>query len=143
MALKIKLRPHEVVIINGSIIKNGPRKTNIQICNFSNVVREDDLITKEDASRTPVSAIYYAVQSLLTNPSIAQESAKQIQRTLAKLHVMLPDDKSKGVVMEVANTISTFNFYKALHLLKPLLEKQDELFPDYIETPATDAESNK
>lgn len=129
MALNIKLKPNEIVIINGCIIENGPRKSTLKIKNFANVVRESDLITRGQAT-TPLSAIYYAIQSVLTNPSIVEKSVVEIQRTLAQLHTLLPDDESKDRIMEAANHVSAFNFYKALRVIRPLMENEAELLPE-------------
>jgi len=129
MALNIKLKAHEVIIINGCIARNGPRRTSLKIENFANVIRESDLIAR-DQVRSPVSAIYYAVQSIITNPSIAEKSLKEVQGTLAKLHGLLPEDGARAAVMEAANHISAFNFYQALNAIKSLMEREQELFPE-------------
>lgn len=125
MSLKLKLRPDETVVVNGCLIKNGPRRNSLIIENFANIIREPDLMRRERAT-TPVKAIYYAIQSMLIAPTSVEGSIQEVQKTLAQIHRILPDECSRARVMEAANNISVFDFYKALACLRPLIKQEDE-----------------
>lgn len=125
MALKIKLKPNETFIVNGCVMQNGPRRHSIIVLNFANIVREDDLITKDEAT-TPVKAIYYAIQSLLTNSNIVQDSLSEIQNVLAKIYSIQDNQKDKDAIMLTANYVSISDFYKALSALRPVMKKEQD-----------------
>lgn len=44
MPLKLSLRPHETVVINGAVVQNGDRRGVLVLHNRSRVLREKDLL---------------------------------------------------------------------------------------------------
>lgn len=123
MALKIKLKPNEKLVINGCVVQNGPKRHSLTVMNFANIVRGDDLISREEAT-TPLRAIYYAIQTLLINPNVVQESLTEVQQALAKAYSLMPDAKAQDAIMMAANYVSVFDYYKALAALRPLVQRE-------------------
>ena len=62
--LKITLKPNERVVVNGCVLRNGPRRQSLVIENRADIVREGDLL-KPDAQATPVSKVYFLLQTAL------------------------------------------------------------------------------
>ena len=123
MALKIKLKPNEKLGINGCVVQTGPQRHSLTVMNFANIVRGDDLISREEAT-TPLRAIYYAIQTLLINPNVLQESLTEVQQALAKAYSLMPDAKAQDAIMMAANYVSVFDYYKALAALRPLVQRE-------------------
>ena len=125
MALKIKLKPNEKLVINGCVVQNGPKRHSLTVMNFANIVRGDDLIAREEAT-TPLRAIYYAIQTLLINPNVVQDSLTEVQQALAKAYTLMHDVAAQDAIMMAANHVSTFDYYKALASLRPLVQRERE-----------------
>src|SRR5690625_5654622 len=125
MALKIKLKPNEKLVINGCVVQNGPKRHSLTVMNFANIVRGDDLSAREEAT-TPLRAIYYAIQTLLINPNVVQDSLTEVQQALAKAYTLMHDVTAQDAIMMAANHVSTFDYYKALAALRPLAQREWE-----------------
>ncbi|HOO41301.1 MAG TPA: flagellar biosynthesis repressor FlbT [Syntrophales bacterium] len=63
MALKIDLKPYERLIISGTVIRNGPKRSAFIIENSAPVLREKDIMRPDDAT-TYCSKIYLAIQMM-------------------------------------------------------------------------------
>jgi flagellar protein FlbT len=61
MALKIKLKPHERLIIGGAVVANGDAKCDLIIENEVPVLRDKDILREKEAT-TPCKRIYFVIQ---------------------------------------------------------------------------------
>ena len=61
MALKIFLKPHERMIIDGAVITNGSASTELLIENRVPLLRQKDILTETDAD-SPGKRIYLIIQ---------------------------------------------------------------------------------
>lgn len=61
MALKIKLKPHERLIIGGAVVANGDSKCDLIIENEVPVLRDKDILREKEAN-TPSKRVYFAIQ---------------------------------------------------------------------------------
>ena len=60
MPLRISLRPGERFVVNGAIVKNGVRGTDLLLCNRVSVLIEKDIMQPEEA-QTPARRIYFPI----------------------------------------------------------------------------------
>jgi flagellar protein FlbT len=63
MALKIDLKPHEKLIIGGTVIQNGKNRAALIIENSAPILREKDIMRPDEAT-TYCSKIYLAIQMM-------------------------------------------------------------------------------
>ena len=70
MALKLSLKPHEKVVINGAVIANGDRRSTICVENIANVLREGDIIQPEQAN-TPAKRIYLPIMLMIMGEGLS------------------------------------------------------------------------
>ncbi|WP_084673929.1 flagellar biosynthesis repressor FlbT [Methylobacterium sp. WSM2598] len=63
MPLRLNLKPSETIYINGAIISNGDRATDIVIHNHCRLLRESEMITEAQAT-TPCSKIVLLLQNV-------------------------------------------------------------------------------
>ena len=63
MALKVTLKPGEKFVINGAVVVNGDRRSNLVIQNRVSILREKDIMLPQDAD-TPVKRIYFAIMMM-------------------------------------------------------------------------------
>ena len=125
MGLRLSLKPNEKVIINGCVISNTNRRQKLTIENQADVIREDDLLDPDQAA-TPVSQVYFFIQSALLDPKIRDTIVPVIQEKLGKLATVF-DDRTTGLIFEAANHVSASDFYKALSSLRGVLKRETEL----------------
>ena len=68
MALKVELKPHERIIIGGSVITNTDQRARLLIeGDRIPILREKDIMTPETAD-TPAKLIYLSVQLMYLSP---------------------------------------------------------------------------
>ncbi|MBL6942706.1 MAG: hypothetical protein ISR53_11185, partial [Rhodospirillales bacterium] len=58
MPLRLRLKPHEKLVIGNSVIENGPKSTSFLVHSKTTILREKDILTEDDAN-TPAKRIYY------------------------------------------------------------------------------------
>ena len=124
--LALKLAPREQVLINGVIVENGPRRTQI-------VIRSEDaavLRLREalDASEVigPASRAYFAVQKALEGEAARAGGPLDIGLALDALSSGYHDDARQRRVGEARRACIDGNFYRAMRCLKPCVEEERE-----------------
>ena len=123
--LKITLRPRERVIVNGCVLRNGDRRQSITVENRADIVRESDLLDAKKKA-TPVSKIYFLLQTALINPKAREEIVPKIQSGLVGLATCFGAEM-RAKVMQAANHVSMADYYKAMSDLRPVLKYEGEL----------------
>lgn len=61
MSLKLRLKPHEKVLIGHAVVRNGDKPAMLNIENNVPVLREKDIL-KEEAVATPEERLYFLIQ---------------------------------------------------------------------------------
>lgn len=125
MGLKLTLKPHEKLIVNGCALRNTGRTHALHIESRADVIRGKDILDPSEAN-TPVSRVYFMVQTALILPYQREDLIPKIQSGLADLALVF-GGANLHHVFEAANLISQFDFYKALTHLRPLLRHEREL----------------
>jgi len=125
MALNLTLKPFERIVVNGCMMRNGGRKTTLQVENRADIIRETDLL-KPDSEVTPVNAAYFLIQSALVYPERREALAKAAQKQLAALATAFSSSYS-GHVFEAANNVSRGEYFAALRNLRPLRAREKEV----------------
>jgi flagellar protein FlbT len=111
--LKLTLKPHERVVVNGCVIRNGDRRQALTVENRADIVRESDLL-KPEAQATPVSKVYFLLQTALIRPET---------RDLACCF----GPEMRNRVMVAANYVSAADYYKAMSEMRIVLRYETEL----------------
>lgn len=125
MGLRLSLKPNEKLIINGCVVRNADRRQMLTIENQADVIREADLLDSEQAA-TPVSQVYFFIQSALLSPDIRESIVPVIQEKLGKLALVF-EDQTAGHIFEAANHVSAKDYYKALSSLRKVMKREAQL----------------
>ncbi|MEM9475720.1 MAG: flagellar biosynthesis repressor FlbT [Pseudomonadota bacterium] len=125
MPLKLNLKPGERLIINGAVIKNSDRRHVLMVETHSDVIRGKDLL-EPDAAATPVSKVYFLIQTALTQSATRDKLVPMIQRDLATLATVFGGVQVNHI-FEAANYVSQGDYYKALTELRPVLRHEELL----------------
>ncbi len=63
MPLKLSLKPHEKFVVNGAVMTNGDRKSELVVQNKASILREKDIL-QPDQITTPLRRIYFPIQMM-------------------------------------------------------------------------------
>jgi flagellar biosynthesis repressor protein FlbT len=124
MALKITLRPDEKIVVAGALIKNGDRTANLLIENNVPVLREKEILKKENAN-SPASKIYFVVQLMYMNQENLADHHKLYWNQVNAFIKAAPS--SLGLVDKINRQILAAKYYKALKYARELIKYEESL----------------
>jgi len=125
MPLKITLKPNEKVIIGSAVISNGSGKAELVIHNRVPVVRQKDVLKKEDAD-TPAKQIYYLILNMYLKPEQQVKFHDFYVPLLNHIVDMAVDERGVDLSVEMSKRIIEGDYYKALKICKKLIEYEAE-----------------
>ena len=125
MALKIALKPGEKVVINGAVIQNTERRTTFIIHNKSNILREKDIITFEQAD-TPVKRIYFAIMMTYLDQTVEKTVYREFVQRIAEFINVISNEDALDKCIAILEAVNSANYYSALQLCKQLLTFEEE-----------------
>ncbi len=124
MALKLSLKPHEKVIIGGTVITNGASASQLIIENKVPILRERDILTEAKAD-TPCRRIYLVIQLMYIDEQRSTELHPLYWELVRDLLQAVPS--AKGLIEQASQFILDGNYYGALKVTKKLIEYEKEL----------------
>lgn len=131
MALKITLKPHEKIYINGALLSNGDHASQLFIENKVRLLREKEIMTVERA-KSVAEQVYLTIQMMYFEP----EKVKLFHKTYWQLVRALTEaaPSMTSMVHEISEKILVEEYYSALKLTKSLIEYEKQLM-DHAKKP--------
>jgi flagellar protein FlbT len=123
MALKLRLRPSERVVINGCVVQNEQRRSTLTISNFAQIIRGNDLLQEEDAD-TPARRAYFLIQTMLLDPQSASENTGLVADMMAKLYTAFLRQDIQDSILRAMQHVSERDYYKALACLRTVMSHE-------------------
>jgi len=130
MALKIKLKPHEKIIIGGAVVTNGSATCNLQIENKVPLLRQDSILTEHEAT-TPCKRIYFIIQLMYISGGITPELS-QIYWDIVK-EVINAAPSTNDLIAQTSRNILDEKYFQALKSAKKLIRYEEELIRNVSE----------
>ena len=124
MALKLRLKPCERVVINGCVVQNENRRYTLTVSNFAQIIRGSDIM-QEDEADTPVRRAYFLIQNMLLDPRAAEEQGGTVAGMMAKLYTAFLHPDMQDRIMQAMRNVSERDYYKALACLRPVMAYED------------------
>lgn len=124
MALKIRLKPHEKMLIGNAVISNGDKATEFHIENKVPILREKEIM-KEDAASTPGRRIYFLVQLMYVDEENFKTYHEQFWDIVRE--VILAAPSTTQLITDICHCIMERNYYQALKLARKLVNYEQEL----------------
>jgi flagellar biosynthesis repressor protein FlbT len=123
MPLKVTLKAHEKIIIDGAVVTNGAGKTELVIENNVPVLRQKDVLTPADAT-SPCRRIYLAIQLMYVDG----ENLSRHNRVYWKLvrDVLDAAPSTAPLIHQINEKISAGNYFAALKMTKKLIAYEQE-----------------
>lgn len=134
MALKLRLKPCERVVINGCVVQNENRRYTLTISNFAQIIRGSDILQEEDAV-TPVRRAYFLIQSMLLDPTVAAGGGAAAEM-MAQLYTTFTRPDIQDRIARAMGHIGERDYYKALSALRPVMEYEGTLLSPAPSAPA-------
>lgn len=128
MALKLRLKPNERVVINGCVVQNDNRRYTLTVSNFAQIIRGSDILDEDDAD-TPVRRAYFVIQGMLLDPALAREREELLTTMMAKLYAAFQQPDMRDRVMEAMHQVGAADYYKALACLRPVMAYEETVLP--------------
>ena len=123
MALKITLKPHEKMIIDGAVIRNGHSKSKLIIENNVPILRSRDILSETEAN-SPARRIYFSIQLMYVDNINLQNYHKNywmlVQDIIQAAPSVLP------LIDKINDLILKGQYYQALKLAKDLIDYEKE-----------------
>lgn len=124
MALRLKLKAGERVIIGGAVIRNGTARTELLVENEVPLLRESDILSPR-AVRTPCERIYLALQLLYVDPERSDEHRATLQALVGDVAQAAPS--CRRFLTTIESHVAAGQLYQALKGAKGLLQHEHEL----------------
>ncbi|HEV7372700.1 flagellar biosynthesis repressor FlbT [Arenibaculum sp.] len=128
MALKLRLKPNERVVINGCVVQNDNRRYTLTVSNFAQIIRGSDILDEDEAD-TPVRRAYFVIQGMLLDPALVKERAEILTTMMAKLYAAFQRPDMRDRVMEAMHQVGAADYYKALACLRPVMAYEETVLP--------------
>ena len=123
MALKIKLKPHERLIIGGAVVANGDSKCDLIVENEVPVLRDKDILREKEAD-TPSKRIYFIIQLMYVDNKEPVEKHNIYWALVKDLVEAAPS--TAEMLSEMSSLIIESRYYPALKLAKKLIDYEKE-----------------
>lgn len=125
--LMLSLKPHEKFLINGTVLQNGGRKSQLRIEeDAAKVLRLTDALHPDDVN-TPVKRAYYIVQLILSRDVEDKEAAPQLLEHLRRLMLIFTEGTGAGFIHKALCAAERGRYYSSLCHLKRLLVLEGEV----------------
>ena len=124
MPLKITLKPREIILISGALLKNGEHLTQFTIENEVPILRHKDILSERQAD-TICKKIYYVVQLMYFEPANLSSHHKTFWELVRMLSAAVPS--VTPLIDEIGELILEDRYYQALKATRKLIAYEDEL----------------
>ena len=125
--LVLSLKPNEKFLVNGALLENGPKRSQIRIeAEGVNVFRMSDVIHPDEVN-TPIKRVYYAAQLVLSGDNSIENMEPQVKSGLASLVSVFAGTEMIKNILKAVSAVEHGRYYSVLCALKPLLNIEQEL----------------
>ena len=131
MALKIRLKSDEKVIIGGAVIRNGMRHhADIFVENNVPILRQKDIMTEAGAT-TPARRLYYLLQLVYID---TDQQAKHLENLLPMIQdIAEAAPSTEKYLIPLREQLSNKEFYHSLKTARQLIEYENILLGQPIQ----------
>jgi flagellar protein FlbT len=125
MPLKLTLKPRERFVLNGGVLINGDRRSDLIVENQVSLLRERDVL-KPDEADTPMKRIYFTIMMMYLDGGLEGDYYDQFTDLMTDFMCAVT---TKGVVEKchrILDDVHEQRFYTAMMMSKALLPFEKE-----------------
>jgi len=123
MPLKIELKPFERLLIGGTAIRNGSRRSSFVIETVTNFLRESDIILESEAD-TACKRLYLTLTVLYLAEPTQEAEALLVNQASALLEAV---PSTAPFLSDILAFVADREFYRALKRCKDLIQYEQSL----------------
>ncbi len=125
MPLKVTLKPRERFVLNGGVLVNGNRRTELIIENQVSLLRERDILNADEAN-TPVRRIYFAIMMMYLEEALDSPFYQEFVDRITEFMCVVSKKEVLGKCHQILDDVHELRFYSALMTCKTLLPFEKE-----------------
>ena len=125
MPLKVTLKPRERFVLNGGVLVNGNRRTDLIIENQVSLLRERDILNADEAN-TPVRRIYFAIMMMYLEEALDSPFYQEFVDRITEFMCVVSKKEVLGKCHQILDDVHELRFYSALMTCKTLLPFEKE-----------------
>jgi flagellar protein FlbT len=125
MPLKLSLKPAEKFVLNGAVLTNGDKRASLVIQNKASLLREKDIMQREDA-KTPARRIYFPIMMMYLDEDENQRYYTDFALRMTEFMGAIRDKGARNTCIEISREVQNGAYYKALMLCKKLFDFEKE-----------------
>lgn len=125
MPLKVTLKPRERFVLNGGVLVNGNRRTDLIIENQVSLLRERDILHADEAN-TPVRRIYFAIMMMYLEEALDSPFYQEFVDRITEFMCVVSRKEVLGKCHQILDDVHELRFYSALMTCKTLLPFEKE-----------------
>jgi flagellar protein FlbT len=125
MPLKLTLKPRERFVLNGGVLINGDRRSDLIVENQVSLLRERDVL-KPDEADTPMKRIYFTIMMMYMDGGLEGDYYDQFSELMTDFMCAVT---TKGVVEKchrILDDVHEQRFYTEMMMSKSLLPFEKE-----------------
>lgn len=115
MPLKIRLKPHEKIFVNGAVLAAGDQSAVLYFLNSARILLEKDILTEQEAV-TPESRLYFILQLMYIDPASSTQYARHLTGVCENVLAGHPD--KADALEKVLNIAATGDYFRAMRVVK-------------------------
>ena len=123
--MHISLKPGERIFINGAVLR-ADRKVTLELMNDVTFLLESHVMQPEQAT-TPLRQLYFIAQTMLMEPSNAENSRMVFERTHGLLLAAFENDEILDGLQMVGDLIAAGKAFEALKTIRGLYRVEEEV----------------
>lgn len=125
MPLKLALKPGEQFVLNGAVLANGDRRTNLVVQNKATILREKDIIQQDEVD-TPAKHIYFPVMMMYLDETGGRAYYDEFVIHMTEFMNAIQSPEAMAICVKVSKLVMEREFYKALIECRKLFKFEEE-----------------
>lgn len=113
MALKLSLKPGEKIVINGVVIQNGDRRSNMIIQNRASILREKDIMQEHEAD-TPAKRIYLTIMLMYMDEEGYKAYYEHFVQLMSEFMECIESADALEICAGIGREIMSGNYYRGI-----------------------------
>ena len=125
MPLKLTLKPRERFVLNGGVLVNGDRRSDLIVENQVSLLRERDVL-KADEADTPMKRIYFTIMMMYLDGGLEGDYYDQFSDLITDFMCAVTTKSVVEKCHRILNDVHEQRFYTAMMMSKSLLPFEKE-----------------
>ncbi len=121
MPLKLSLKPGERFVLNGAVLQNGERRSNLVLQNHAAILREKDIMQESEVN-TPAKRVYFPVMLMYLDPEKGDSNYDEFVLRMSDFMGAVRNPEALTQCVAISRDVMAGEYYKALIKCRTLME---------------------